>query len=94
MKSMSWNRKRGSAVVSNGELVRIRTSIHTPYSRRWGKVISIDPNDLNGVYLVRFADGLQFRYYPNEIMTTSEPSLYGGNLLNSLRKMAVSLKNG
>jgi hypothetical protein len=87
------NRKRGSAVVAKGELVRIRTSIHTPYSRHWGKVIAIDPNDLNGMYLVRFADGLQFRYYPNEIMTASEPSLYSSNLLNSLRKMAVSLKN-
>jgi hypothetical protein len=65
-------REYGSA--SKGDWVRIRSSIHSPYSGHVGMVADIDPDDTKGVYLVHFGDGMRFRYWSYEIQTISEPA--------------------
>ena len=50
-----------------GTWVRVRSSVRTPYSGRSGVISSIDGADVNGAYLVRFQDRMQFRYGLHEL---------------------------
>ena len=50
-----------------GDIARIRSSIHSPYSGHTGTVLRVDNDDERGPYLVSFIDGLQFRYKAEEI---------------------------
>jgi hypothetical protein len=50
-----------------GYLVRIRKSLRAPMAGHCGKVVAVDPSDPYGAYLVRFANGFQFRYRESEI---------------------------
>jgi hypothetical protein len=49
-----------------GYPVRIRKSRRIPLAGQVGKIISVDPADKYGPYLVRFRNGLQFRYQESE----------------------------
>ena len=49
-----------------GYPVRIRNSRRIPLAGHVGRIISVDPADKYGVYLVHFDDGLQFRYQEGE----------------------------
>ena len=48
--------------LRTGNHVRIRRSWGTPLAGRSGVVLAIEPDDPYGTYLIRFEDGLQFRY--------------------------------
>jgi hypothetical protein len=48
--------------LRSGSHVRIRRSWCTPLAGRSGVVLAIEPDDPYGTYLIRFEDGLQFRY--------------------------------
>jgi hypothetical protein len=45
-----------------GYPVRIRRSHRVPLAGRIGKIVSVDPADAYGAYLVQFGNGLQYRY--------------------------------
>ena len=49
-----------------GYPVRIRNSRRIPLAGSIGKIVSVDPADKYGAYLVRFSSGLQFRYQEGE----------------------------
>jgi hypothetical protein len=48
--------------------VFIRMNSHSPYAGRIGIVIGIDDDDVYGAVLVRFSDGLQFRYTRSDLL--------------------------
>ena len=49
-----------------GYSVRIRKSRRIPLAGSIGKIVSVDPADKYGAYLVGFRNGLQFRYQDGE----------------------------
>jgi len=49
-----------------GYPVRIRKSPRVPFGGHVGKIVSVDPADKYGTYLVRFSNGFQFRYQEGE----------------------------
>ena len=51
-----------------GDKVLIRMSSRAPYAGRIGVVVGINDDDLYGAILVRFSDGLQFRYTRPELL--------------------------
>jgi hypothetical protein len=51
-----------------GDKVFIRMNSRSPYTGRIGIVIEIDDDDVYGAILVRFSDGLQFRYTGSELL--------------------------
>jgi hypothetical protein len=64
----STSKKRPDAIKrwDTGYPVRIRRSHRVPLAGSIGKIVSVDPADSYGAYLVRFENGLQFRYRENE----------------------------
>jgi hypothetical protein len=60
---------------SAGNFVRIRRSRRTPHGGSRGVIVGIDETDMRGPYLVRFDDGTQFRYRPDEIEGLRESEL-------------------
>src|SRR5262245_40699194 len=50
-----------------GDAVRIRRTWRSPYGGRLGVVSAIEPNDPYGVYIIKFKDGLHFRYHRQEL---------------------------
>jgi hypothetical protein len=52
---------------SVGNQVKIRDSERSPYRGSYGVISSVDPQDERAPYLVRFEDGIQFRYKPEEV---------------------------
>jgi hypothetical protein len=56
-----------------GDHVRIKKSIRSPYAGQSGIVFQLEPGGDEMEYLVRFADGLVFRYDAAEMET--EPQL-------------------
>jgi hypothetical protein len=50
-----------------GYPVQIRKSHRAPMAGHCGKIVAVDPSDPYGAYLVRFANGFQFRYRESEI---------------------------
>jgi hypothetical protein len=63
---MWFQSKRNFASFAIGNRVRIRESRRSPYPGQCGVVSSIDPKDGLAPYLVRFEDGMQFRYKAEE----------------------------
>jgi|SwirhisoilCB2_FD_contig_31_34488066_length_707_multi_1_in_0_out_0_2 hypothetical protein len=53
--------------VRNGDRVRIRRNIRLPYAGRSGVLCAITIGDPYGTHLVRFEDGLKFRYWESEL---------------------------
>src|SRR5215471_17524395 len=53
--------------------VRIRRSWRTPLAGRSGVVLAIEPDDPYGTYLIRFEDGLQFRYERRDLEVMVAP---------------------
>jgi hypothetical protein len=51
-----------------GDRVLIRMSSGSPYPGQMGVVVEINDGDVYGAILVRFSDGLQFRYTPAELL--------------------------
>jgi hypothetical protein len=51
-----------------GERVFIQPSSRSPYAGRIGTIAGINDDDIYGAILVRFADGLQFRYTSSELV--------------------------
>ena len=51
-----------------GDRVLIRMSLRSPYPGQMGVVVEIKDDDIYGAILVRFSDGLQFRYTPAELL--------------------------
>jgi hypothetical protein len=65
----SESKKRQADIVKRwdtGYPVRIRKSLRVPLAGNIGKIVSVDPADRYGAYLVRFDNGLQFRYQEDE----------------------------
>ena len=50
-----------------GDNVRIKQSIRSPYAGHAGTICQIDTFEAETEYLVRFSDGLAFRYTANEM---------------------------
>jgi hypothetical protein len=67
--AIAWRRRRSRQQVKDGDIVRIKRSVRSPLSGGLGRVIEISINDLCGPYLVRFNDGLRFRYRAVELET-------------------------
>jgi len=57
---------------SAGSRVRIRESHRAPYAGYFGIVAGVDYSDSKGPFLVRFEDGIQFRYKAAEIESAQE----------------------
>jgi hypothetical protein len=52
-----------------GDFVRVKESIRSPHAGRVGVIVGIDSRDTYGTHLVRFDDGLRFRYTGEELET-------------------------
>ena len=62
-----------------GDRIRVRDNKRSPYSGRLGVIIGVDASDGKGAYLVRFEDGLNFRYNASEIDSTSDSTPHPHN---------------
>ena len=67
---MWFQNKRKFASFAVGNRVQIRESRRSPYPGQCGVVSSIDQRDGLAPYLVRFEDGMQFRYKAKEFEST------------------------
>ena len=59
------------ASVAVGNRVRIQENQRSPYPGQCGVVLSVDLEDGRAPYLVRFEDGMQFRYKAEEFVGPS-----------------------
>ena len=59
--------------LRGGSYVRIRRSWCTPLAGQAGVVLAIEPHDPYGTYLIRFEDGLQFRYERRDLEVIVAP---------------------
>jgi hypothetical protein len=50
-----------------GDRVHIKPSVRTPYSNHFGILTNVTPEDPLGPFLVRFDDGVEFRYHSAEL---------------------------
>jgi hypothetical protein len=63
----------GSEVILHiGDFVRVKASIRSPHAGRVGVLVRIDSGDTYGTHLVRFDDGLRFRYANDELEANAE----------------------
>jgi hypothetical protein len=53
---------------STGDPVRVQVHSRSPMAGQSGRIVAISPRDAYGPYLVRFGNGLQFRYRENELV--------------------------
>jgi hypothetical protein len=53
---------------SIGTSVRVQDHWRSPLAGQSGRIAGISPRDACGPYLVRFANGLQFRYREDELI--------------------------
>jgi hypothetical protein len=53
--------------LASGTPVRVRQSQRAPYSGKYGIIATVDQTEAKWAYLVRFADGTQYRYQHHEI---------------------------
>jgi hypothetical protein len=53
---------------SIGDTVRVQDHWRSPLAGQSGRIAGISPRDACGPYLVRFANGLQFRYREDELV--------------------------
>ena len=63
-----WKKRQPDAFDrwDTGYSVRIRNSRRIPLAGHVGKIISVDPADNYGAFLVHFSNGLQYRYQAGE----------------------------
>lgn len=54
-------------ILRIGDFVRVKASIRSPHAGRVGILVGIDSGDTYGTHLVRFDDGLRFRYADDEL---------------------------
>jgi hypothetical protein len=66
------SQRHDSFVPPTGSRVRIRESHRAPYAGHFGIVAGVDYSDSKGPFLVRFEDGIQFRYKAAEIESAQE----------------------
>jgi len=59
-----------------GSTARIRRTWRSPYGGRLGIVAAIERNDPYGPYIVKFEDGLHFRYHRHELEPVPAGSTY------------------
>jgi hypothetical protein len=59
-------------ILRIGDFVRIKASIRSPHAGRIGVLVRIDSGDTYGTHLVRFEDGLRFRYADDELEAEDE----------------------
>jgi hypothetical protein len=60
--------KSGTPIaIRTGNAVRIRRTWRSPHAGRLGVVSAIEPNDDYGAYIIKFEDGLHFRYHRQEL---------------------------
>ena len=64
---MTARLKKQRVTFSVGNEVRIRHGYRSPYAGHYGVISSVDFQDLRAPYLVRFHDGIQFRYQAEEV---------------------------
>ena len=64
---MTSRRKKELVSLSVGNEVRIRDGYRSPYAGHYGVISRVDFKDLRAPYLVRFHDGIQFRYQAEEV---------------------------
>ena len=77
-------KKQLSLVLRIGDPVRVLESISSPHAGRVGTLASIDPRDNYGTHLVRFDDGLAFRYCIEELeFASSSPARLAASRLAS-----------
>ena len=57
-----------------GDRVLIRLSSRLPYAGQVGIVLEINDDDVYGAILVRFGDGLQFRYRWSDLLLLTPPA--------------------
>ena len=65
-----------------GDRVHIRESMRAPYSNETGTICGVEPAELANQYVVKFNDGLAFRYSATEMeaaapVTSGTPVLQG-----------------
>lgn len=60
----------GDPSFNVGDAVRVRLKL-SPLAGRSGKILEINPDDSYGPYLVRFDNGLRFRYHGYELALTN-----------------------
>lgn len=53
---------------STGDSVRVRDGRRSPLAGQSGRIAEVTPGDPCGPYLVRFGNGLQFRYCGDELV--------------------------
>jgi hypothetical protein len=73
------------APFSVGNEVRIRDGYRSPYPGQRGVIFNVDFKDPRAPYLVRFHDGIQFRYHAEEVdyLQPSEASHASEKLMKS-----------
>jgi len=62
----------GDPSLKVGDAVRVRVKL-SPLAGRSGKILEVTPDDAYGPYLVRFDNGLRFRYRGYELALTNAP---------------------
>jgi len=75
--------------LRSGNQVRIRRSWRTPLAGRSGVVLAIEPDDPFGTYLIRFDDGLQFRYERRDLEAMVAPGTFAERVRAFLSSMRV-----
>ena len=78
--------------LRSGTRVRIRRSWRMPMAGRPGVVSAIEPNDHYGTYLIRFEDGLQFRYERQDLELMVGPYNFPERVVCALLRFARSLR--
>ena len=70
------NETRTVMFLKIGDRVLVNRGFRSPCAGSFGTVIGINFKDRYGVYLVRFDNGLQFRYASNELhhVVTAQPA--------------------
>ena len=59
---------RSTDGFSTGDSVRVKEYRRSPLAGQSGRIAEISPGDPCGPYLVRFGNGLQFRYRGDELV--------------------------
>jgi hypothetical protein len=77
--------------LSAGSRVRIRESHRAPYAGHFGIVAGVDHSDSKGPFLVRFEDGIQFRYKAAEIESAQEHQHRRNHSLGKIMKTHFQL---
>ena len=77
--------------LRTGNHVRIRRSWRTPLAGRSGVLSAIEPNDPYGTYLIRFEDGLQFRYERQDLELIVAPCTVPERVVRAFLRFARSV---